>query len=65
LAKFRADVAEERVYPSLGITVKPDDVVELPADTVAAGLVLVEGKSSKAAVVAEESAAAVAQEQGA
>ena len=48
MAKFRADVAEERTYPTLGIVVKPNDIVELPADTDAAGLVLVEGKLTKA-----------------
>jgi len=45
--KFRADIAEERVYPSLGITVKPDEIIDLPANTNAAGLVLVEDKVIK------------------
>lgn len=47
MAKFRAEIAEERVYPSLGITVKPNDVVDLPANTNAYGLVPVEEKTSK------------------
>ena len=54
MAKFRADVAEERTYPTLGIVVKPNDIVELPADTDAAGLVLIEGKSTKAVNSATE-----------
>jgi hypothetical protein len=47
MAKFRAEINEERVYPFLGITVKPNEIVELPADTIAAGLVLVEEKVTK------------------
>jgi hypothetical protein len=42
VAKFRADVDEPRYYPDLGLSVEPADVVDLPADTVAAGLTLVE-----------------------
>lgn len=47
MAKFRAEITEERVYPTLGITVKPEQIIDLPADTNIAGLVLVEEKTSK------------------
>ena len=38
MAKFRADIDEVRTYPSLGITVSPADIVDLPENTNAAGL---------------------------
>ena len=48
MAKFRADVDEVRYYPTLGITVAPADVVDLPDNTVAAGLTPLDVKSAKA-----------------
>lgn len=39
MAKFRAEVEETRVFPSLGITVNNGDIVDLPAETNVAGLV--------------------------
>jgi hypothetical protein len=58
LAKFRADIDEVRAYPSLGIVVNPNDVVDLPADTIAAGLTLIkdsakENKNAAPAAVEE------------
>ena len=50
MAKFRADVDEPRYYPTLGLSVNPADVVDLPDGTVAAGLVLVESPKSKKSV---------------
>jgi hypothetical protein len=47
LAKFRADIDEVRQYPSLGIVVSPADVVDLPADTNAAGLTLIKDLSKE------------------
>jgi hypothetical protein len=58
LAKFRADVDEIRYYPTLGIEVAPKDVVELPADTVAAGLTPIKGSDSKSATVEDAAEAA-------
>ena len=52
MAKFKAQ--EARTYPTLGITVAAGDVVELPEDTDAAGLVkFIEKASDKAAAVKE------------
>lgn len=48
MAKFRADTDEVRYYPTLGITVAPADVVELPDNTVAAGLTPLDAKPAKA-----------------
>lgn len=45
MAKFRADVDEPRYYPTLGLSVEPADVVELPDDVVAAGLTLLDASS--------------------
>ena len=58
MAKFRADIDEVRAYPSLGIVVNPNDVVDLPADTIAAGLTLIkdsakENKNAAPAAVEE------------
>jgi hypothetical protein len=65
LAKFRADIDEVRYYPTLGIEVSPQDVVDLPSDTDAAGLTLItESKKSDTKVVAVEDAAAVAEIEG-
>lgn len=47
MAKFRADVDVAMYYPSLGVVVHPGDVVELPADTDAVGLVPVDAKATK------------------
>ena len=58
MAKFRADVDEFRYYPTLGIEVSPKDIVELPADTDAAGLTSVKVSDTKA--VAVEDAVATA-----
>lgn len=38
MAKFRADIDEVRYYPTLGLEVSPQEIVDLPADTDAAGL---------------------------
>jgi hypothetical protein len=46
LAKFRAEIAEERVFPSLGLVVKPNEIVDLPADTKIFGLVPVSDKTT-------------------
>lgn len=65
MAKFRADIDEVRYYPTLGIEVSPQDVVDLPSDTDAAGLTLItESKKSDTKVVAVEDAAAVAEIEG-
>ena len=50
MAKFRADVDEPRYYPTLGLSVEPADVVELPDDVVAAGLTLLDSPKSKKSV---------------
>lgn len=47
MPKFRAEILEERTYPTLGMVIKPDEVVNLPAGTSIAGLVLVEEKAQK------------------
>jgi hypothetical protein len=61
LAKFRADIDEVRYYPTLGIEVSPQDVVDLPSDTDAYGLNPVgESKKADTKVVAVEDAAAAA-----
>lgn len=50
MAKFRLESDETRVFPSLGITLSKDDIIDLPADTVIAGLVPVkETKTEKPA----------------
>lgn len=51
--KFRA--TEGRSYPTLGITVKAGDVVELPEDTNVAGLIKIEVESSKKPAPVKES----------
>ena len=38
MAKFRADIDEIRYYPTLGLEVSPQETIDLPADTEAAGL---------------------------
>jgi hypothetical protein len=48
LAKFRADTNEVRYYPTLGITVAPEEIVDLPDSTDAAGLTLIDSKTAKA-----------------
>jgi len=50
VAKFRADVDEPRYYPDLGLSVAPGDVVELPADTLATGLTVLESVKVKKSV---------------
>lgn len=50
MAKFRADVDEPRYYPTLGLSVEPADVVDLPADTDAAGLTLLDALKPKKSV---------------
>jgi hypothetical protein len=47
VSKFRADVEGTRYYPTLGIEVGAGDVVNLPEDTVAAGLVPVADAPAK------------------
>lgn len=65
MAKFRADIDEIRYYPSLGLEVSPQDVVDLPADTEAYGLTpIIESKKSDTKVVAVEDAAAAAEIEG-
>lgn len=51
--KFQA--LEDREYPTLGITVKAGDVVELPEDTDAAGLIQIQVESSKKSAPVKES----------
>jgi hypothetical protein len=58
LAKYRADVDEIRIYPTLGITVAPKDIVDLPDDTNAAGLTLIKQTDAKVAPVKDAAAAA-------
>jgi hypothetical protein len=58
LAKYRADVDEVRAYPTLGITVSPNDIVELPDDTNAAGLTLIKQTDAKVAPAKDAAAAA-------
>jgi hypothetical protein len=53
MAKFRAQ--EARVYPTFGITVDAGDVVELPEDTDAAGLVKFTEKVVEKTAVPKES----------
>lgn len=40
MAKFRSVNDEVRYYPTLGVEVAPNEIVELPADTNAQGLIL-------------------------
>jgi hypothetical protein len=42
MAKFTANIDEQRYYPTLGLTINPGDVIELPAETVAYGLTIVD-----------------------
>jgi hypothetical protein len=49
MAKYRSSNSETRVYPTLGITVAPDEVIELPDIVKAVGLELDNAKT-KAAV---------------
>ena len=51
MAKFKA--LEARAYPSLGITVAAGEVVELPEETDAAGLIKFTEKAEKPAPVKE------------
>jgi hypothetical protein len=52
MAKFLS--TEDRVYPTLGLTLSAGDVVELPEDTVVTGLIKQANiVSKKADVVAE------------
>lgn len=51
MAKFKAQ--EARVYPTLGITVDAGEVVELPEETDAAGLIKFTEKAEKPAPVKE------------
>ena len=53
MAKYRADVDEQRYYPDLGLTVNPADEVELPSGFVAAGLTPIDApaKSKKSETV--------------
>lgn len=53
MAKYRADVDEQRYYPDLGLTVNPADEVELADGFVAAGLTPIDtpAKSKKSATV--------------
>lgn len=43
---YKATVEQERYYPSLGISVKPDDIVELPEAVDVDGLELVSDKKT-------------------
>lgn len=51
MAKFKS--VEDRVYPTLSLTLNAGDVVELPEDTVVAGLVKFTEKAEKPAPVKE------------
>lgn len=57
MAKYRADVDETRYYPTLGVLVNPNDVVDLPEGIDAAGLVA-ETKSKKSVEPASDDAVA-------
>ena len=66
MAKFRADIDEVRYYPTLGLEVSPQEVIDLPADTDAYGLnPVVENKKADTKAVAVEDAAAAADTEGA
>ena len=49
--KYKSDNDEPRVYPSLGLTVEPDEVIELPDGIEAIGLKPVLEKVVKATTV--------------
>ena len=49
MPKYRSTNDEVRIYPTLGLEVKPNEVVDLPENIDASGLVL-ETKSAKPVV---------------
>lgn len=58
MAKFRANVDEVRYIPDLGITIKPNDIIDLPENIVIAGLIPVKDSDAKVAPVKTAAAAA-------
>lgn len=62
MAKFRAEVDEMRYIPELGITINPNDIVDLPDNIKVSGLVPV--KESDAKVAPVKTAAVAADEEG-